>query len=89
LNADNCELVVADALKFLDQETRCFDVIFVDPPYGLQLLPRMLPKLPHRLTENGMVYAESDGEVELGPEWQIWRSGRAGQVHYYLLRKTC
>jgi hypothetical protein len=55
----------------------------------LQLLPHVLPKLLHRLTENGMVYAESDGEVELGPEWQTWRSGRAGQVHYYLLRKTC
>lgn len=88
LKAENCELVVADALKFLDQETRCFDVIFVDPPYALQLLPQVLPKLTQRLAENGMVYVESGSTVEWGPEWQIWRSGHAGQIHYYLLRKS-
>jgi len=89
LNAENCELVVADALKFLDRETRRFDIIFVDPPYDLHLLPRVLPKLMARLTDDGMVYAESDTPLEAGPEWQVWRSGSAGQVHYYLLRKVC
>lgn len=89
LKAENCELVTADALKFLDWETRRFDVIFVDPPYGLQLLPRVLPKLLDRLSDDGLVYAESDSALEVGPEWQVWRSGSAGQVHYYLLRKAC
>jgi len=89
LNAENCELVAADALKFLDKETRRFDVIFVDPPYDLHLLPRVLPKLLPRLSDDGMVYAESDSALEVGPEWQVWRSGNAGQVHYYLLRKAC
>ena len=89
LNAENCELVVADALKFLDREMRRFDVIFVDPPYDLHFLPRVLPMLLARLNEDGMVYAESDTPLEVGPEWQVWRSGNAGQVHYYLLRKAC
>ncbi|MDP2784875.1 MAG: 16S rRNA (guanine(966)-N(2))-methyltransferase RsmD [Sulfurimicrobium sp.] len=89
LNAENCELVAADALKFLARETRCFDIIFVDPPYDLHLLPRVLPKLLARLSDDGMVYAESDRVLEVGPEWQVWRSGSAGQVHYYLLRKAC
>ena len=88
LHAENCELVVADALKFLDKEMRCFDVIFVDPPYDLHLLPRVLPLLLDRLTEDGMVYAESDTALDAGPEWQVWRKGSAGQVHYYLLRKA-
>lgn len=88
LNAENCELVVADALKFLDRETRRFDIIFVDPPYDLHLLPRVLPRLLACLSDDGMVYAESDTPLDAGPEWQVWRSGSAGQVHYYLLRKT-
>ncbi|BCB28516.1 methyltransferase [Sulfurimicrobium lacus] len=88
LHAENCELVVADALKFLDQETRRFDVIFVDPPYDFHLLPRVLPLLLDRLTEDGMVYTECDTTLEIEPEWQVWRSGKAGQVHYYLLRKA-
>ncbi|MEN6586842.1 MAG: 16S rRNA (guanine(966)-N(2))-methyltransferase RsmD [Sulfuricella sp.] len=88
LHAENCELVVADALKFLDKEMRRFDVIFVDPPYDLHLLPRVLPLLRDRLTGDGTVYAESDTTLDAGPEWQVWRSGSAGQVHYYLLRKA-
>ncbi|MDD5404236.1 MAG: 16S rRNA (guanine(966)-N(2))-methyltransferase RsmD [Sulfuricella sp.] len=89
LSAENCELVTTDALKLLDLETRRFDVIFVDPPYDSHLLPRVLPRLLARLSDGGMVYAESDSALEVGPEWQVWRSGSAGQVHYYLLRKAC
>jgi 16S rRNA (guanine966-N2)-methyltransferase len=89
LSAENCELVTTDALKLLDLETRRFDVIFVDPPYDSHLLPRILPRLLARLSDGGMVYAESDSALEVGPEWQVWRSGSAGQVHYYLLRKAC
>ncbi len=38
LKAENCELIVADALEYIARETQHFDVIFVDPPYQLNLL---------------------------------------------------
>jgi 16S rRNA G966 N2-methylase RsmD len=88
LKADNFELVVADALKFLGQETRRFDVIFVDPPYQLNLLPLVLPGLLPHLEDDGLVYAEADAPLEFASEWQVWRQGRAGLVHYYLLKKA-
>lgn len=88
LKADNFELVVADALKFLGQEMRRFDVIFVDPPYQLNLLPLVLPGLLPHLEDDGLVYAEADAPLEFVSEWQVWRQGRAGLVHYYLLKKA-
>lgn len=88
LKAENCELVVADALKFLDHETRRFDVIFVDPPYQQNLLPIVLPRLPPHLAEDGLVYTEADTPLEFEADWQILRQGKAGLVHYYLLKKA-
>jgi 16S rRNA (guanine(966)-N(2))-methyltransferase RsmD len=88
LRAENCELAVADALKFLDQETRQFDVIFVDPPYQLNLLPLVLPRLTPHLADDGLVYTEAATPLEFAAEWQVWRQGKAGLVHYYLLKKA-
>lgn len=87
LGASNLELVAGDAPKFLQEDARRFDVIFLDPPYRDRLVPEMLARLAPRLNEGGMVYAESDGTLDLGDDWDIWRSGRAGAVHYYLLRR--
>ncbi|MBZ0104605.1 MAG: 16S rRNA (guanine(966)-N(2))-methyltransferase RsmD [Sulfuricella denitrificans] len=88
LKAVNCELVVADALKFIEQDARRFDVVFVDPPYQMNLLPLVLPGLLPHLEGDGLVYAESDAPLDFEAEWQVWRQGRAGQVHYYLLKKA-
>lgn len=88
LGSETLELVAADALKFLARESRRFDIIFVDPPYDSGLLPALLPSLLPCLADDGMVYAESDAAFDPGSEWLTWRSGSAGQVHYYLLKKA-
>ncbi len=88
LGSETLELVAADALKFLAHEPRRFDIIFVDPPYDSGLLPALLPSLLPCLADDGMVYAESAAAFDPGPEWLTWRSGSAGQVHYYLLKKA-
>jgi 16S rRNA (guanine966-N2)-methyltransferase len=88
LGAEALEFVTGDALKFLFRETRRFDVVFADPPYALRLLPVLLPMLEARLAENGMIYGESDTAFDPGPGWGVWRSGRAGLVHYFLLKKV-
>lgn len=88
LKAENFELVTSDALKFLEQKTQPFDVIFVDPPYQMNLLPLVLPNLPPHLSGDGLVYTEADTPLIFAPEWRIWRQGKAGTVHYYLLQKA-
>jgi 16S rRNA (guanine966-N2)-methyltransferase len=87
LGADRLETVAADALKFLSREKRLFDVIFLDPPFHQGILSLLLPLLPERLAPDGYVYAETEGALEPGKGWEVWRSGRAGNVHYCLLKQ--
>jgi len=87
LDAQHFELMAGDAFRFLAQDTRRFDVIFADPPYSRELLPKLLPLLGTHLTEGGLVYVEDDAALAPLEGWGIWRSGRAGKAHYYLLRQ--
>lgn len=98
LNADQISVYCADALKFSSQLARAgrmFDLIFLDPPFQKDLLPRVLPFCPRLLATDGLVYVESDepitneklhfwmGNGESG--LQMIREGQAGQVYYHLL----
>lgn len=85
LPAPNVELVCADGVKFLISDRRVFDVVFLDPPFRLGLLPELLRELPGHLAAGGHVYVETAQPVELESGWQAWREGKAGQVHYQLL----
>ncbi len=88
LGAPQIRLAPMDALKFLDSGRQLFDVIFVDPPYRLALLPKLLPKLSLHLAEGGLVYVEDDNFLEPGADWLVWRKDRAGNVYYQLLKKS-
>ena len=85
LGAEQVELVAMDALKFITSDWRVFDIIFLDPPYRLELLPELLPLLPPHLAKNGLVYMESENLPAPDAGWQVWRSGRAGKVNYQLV----
>ncbi len=86
LQADQIELLMLDALKFIMSDKRLFDVIFLDPPYRQGLVPRVLPLLPFHLSKNGLIYVETDNPLELEEGWSVWRGGQAGRVYYQLLR---
>ncbi len=86
LGAMQIQLTSADALNFLDFDRQLFDVIFLDPPYRLGMLPKLLSLLPLHLAEDGLVYLEYDKFSEPGPEWLVWRRGSAGKVCYQLLK---
>lgn len=85
LGARNAEIVHADALHYLPRETRCFNVIFLDPPFHKDVLTLLFPFLEARLAPGGVVYVESEKPLQPGPGWQVRRDGRAGNVFYALL----
>lgn len=84
LVAEQVEIVAASALQFLGLNDERFDVIFVDPPFGSDLLAQVLPLLATRLNEAGCVYLESAQLPDLPDGWQVLRQGKAGKVHYLL-----
>ena len=75
-----------DGLEFVSRDEQLYDVIFLDPPFGGDYLPGLLEMLPQHLSEEGLLYLESSETVEVLPPWLFVKSGRAGQVHYQLLK---
>ncbi len=93
LKATQVTIRRGDALVQLGSLPGSFDLIFLDPPYGLNLLPQLLPACIRLLAPEGLVYAESDrsftedtGDWLAG--WQVVRADKAGQVHYALLARN-
>jgi 16S rRNA (guanine966-N2)-methyltransferase len=81
----------ADALQFLHGASRRFEVVFLDPPFGGDLLGRATARLAAAgfVGPGSAIYVEAAAEQEL-PEmpagWQPQRTGKAGEVGYHLLR---
>jgi 16S rRNA (guanine966-N2)-methyltransferase len=86
LKAGQVRLLRMDALQFLAQDMQPFDVIFLDPPFGQGWLEKLLPVLEPHLAPEGMVYAEAESPLQDSADWQIYRHGKAGNVHYHLLK---
>lgn len=87
LGAQEFEPVCADGLQWLKQDGRVYDVIFLDPPFAADLLPRLWPLLPQRLGPDGAVYIESGAPLTVPAGWTLWRHGRTGVVYYGLAKK--
>ena len=86
LQASSVELVRTDALEFLATDVRAYDVVFLDPPYAMSDREPLLTRVRQRLAPGAMVYSEWPEPANLGAGWEVVRDGRAGAVHYRLLR---
>ncbi len=88
LHATRLTLVQDDALAWLGRVRGVYDVIFLDPPFQAGLLDKLLPLLAAILSVDGCAYVESGAAIEAPPGMVLFKRGRAGQVHYGLLRKV-
>jgi 16S rRNA (guanine966-N2)-methyltransferase len=86
LGFSNIALRSDDGLEFAKQQNRPFDVIFLDPPFNSDYLPKLMPLLANMLTGEGMVYLESGEKFEPDAAWQVIKQARAGAVFYQLLQ---
>jgi 16S rRNA (guanine966-N2)-methyltransferase len=86
LQAAQVELVRGDAVKFLNSRSRSFDVVFLDPPYNRGWLERIEPLLDRVLQPDGWLYVEAEAPLEGLAGWTTVKQGRAGQVHFHLMR---
>ena len=86
LNLHNIALRNEDGLNFASRVNEQFDVIFLDPPFKSDYLEKLLPQLAKQLMRKGLLYVESGTEFEADENWQVYKQGRAGAVHYQLLQ---
>lgn len=85
LGAANLTIVRGDALEFARGAASQFDVVFIDPPYRLDLHAPALALVRGLLAQGGRVYVESDTLIEPSGEWIALKKGRAGNVRFHLL----
>ncbi len=85
LKAENAQIVNADALQFLANNSLLFDVVFLDPPYQQGWLDKVLPVLHQHLSEDGLAYVEAEYALADTPDWKVLKQGKAGNVFYHLL----
>ena len=85
LGARNLTVVRGDALEFARETRARFDIVFVDPPYRLDLQVAALGLVRGLLADGGRVYVEGEAHFEVPRGWTVLRKSRAGNVHFHLL----
>ncbi|HEX4984714.1 MAG TPA: 16S rRNA (guanine(966)-N(2))-methyltransferase RsmD [Burkholderiales bacterium] len=87
LGARQVELLRADAFGFLASDGQHYDVVFLDPPFRENWLPRLLPMLAPRLATEARIYLESPQPPDALPDgYAVLKRARAGQVHGLLIK---
>jgi 16S rRNA (guanine966-N2)-methyltransferase len=93
LSARAIEIAEADALRLAASlAPGSFDVVFLDPPFGDDVLARAVELAAPLVNADGFLYVESGVSLDLEGAgalvgWTIVRRGKAGAVHYHLLRR--
>lgn len=92
LQTQSAEVIRAEALSYLDGPAAPFDVVFLDPPYQSDWLPRCIERLEQAdwLKAHAWIYLEVAAKTGLPPlpsTWRVIRSKTAGEVGYHLVER--
>lgn len=87
---DTDEIVVhqADALQWIKTTDQVFDIIFLDPPFGKNMIEQSLSVLAESecVGEQTLIYVESESVWQPEKNVEVIKQAKAGQVHYTLLK---
>jgi 16S rRNA (guanine966-N2)-methyltransferase len=93
LKADAVRLQRGDGIAILKAlPPASVDVVFIDPPFDAPIFDKALAAAAHAVTAQGAIYLEApkawvDADlVDWGLE--VVRAGKAGKVHYHLLKRV-
>lgn len=87
LGALQVRVHAGDARMVLDRlDDARFDLVLLDPPFGQDLLSGLWDKLPAVLSPDGLLYIEAESPLRAPAEYEVLRNGKAGHVHFQLLR---
>jgi 16S rRNA (guanine966-N2)-methyltransferase len=100
LKAEQISLQRGDALllsKHLVSRGEKFDLIFLDPPFNLGFLEKIMPLCSDLMKVDGVLYVESEQALDFQDDsnvpawctgWQVLRQDKAGSVHFHLLQRN-
>ena len=93
LNAnEKAKVFTMDGVKFLKGEAIKYDLVFLDPPYHLDFMQKVVPLLEDNdwLNDKAMLYLEIEKRQALPvlPEnWIKLKEKTAGEVNYFLFQR--
>ncbi|MBJ9951640.1 MULTISPECIES: 16S rRNA (guanine(966)-N(2))-methyltransferase RsmD [unclassified Acinetobacter] len=90
LKVENCQLKVQTAQQALSNLNEQFDLIFLDPPYSLNLWEELAQKADLYLADQALIYVEADralSQLNLPSTWQLQKQTKAGVVQAGLFKK--
>lgn len=83
------QVISTDALSYIQRPGERFDLVFLDPPYGENLLPQLLPAVARLVQDGGLIVCESDAEQQL-PEaverFYLERTRQYGRIRLWFYR---
>lgn len=90
LKEDNVKIVFGDSLNFIKEKNEKFDIVFVDPPYKLEVYEDIVKTLTlnDELEDGGIIVLESERELEFDKSsFREVRFYKYGIAKVYILRK--
>jgi 16S rRNA (guanine966-N2)-methyltransferase len=90
LKADVLRVEGSEAIAWMARaQGGSFDLVLLDPPFGSDLAEQALPLAARLVAGGGFIYLEARQALPAAPEgWLVHRQGRAGAVHFHLLRRA-
>ena len=91
LKAENCQLMISTAQQALVKLHSGFDVVFLDPPYSLDLWQELAELAEPLINPNAYIYVEADrdlSQLKLPASWQKIKETKAGLVRAGLYQKV-
>lgn len=90
LKCDNVEIVYKDSLTFLKECTETFDIVFVDPPYKLDVYETVVETLTkgNLLSNNGIIVLESERDLNIDEsKFKSVRTYKYSLAKVYILKR--
>ena len=90
LKRENICIKIDDVLSFLSGNPGNFDIIFVDPPYKLEIYEEVVKVLNkrHIVSDNGIIVLESERELNIDESlFKSVKFYKYGLAKIYILRK--
>lgn len=92
LKLDPATVATLEAAVFLRGAAQPHDLVFLDPPFALDLWAPLAQQLESGgwLSAHALIYVESPraGVPGLPPNWSVHREGHAGEVRFALYRRS-
>ena len=92
LAADQIKIVQSDVFRYLAGDAEPFDVVFIDPPFAMDLAVQTCQWLEEKgwLSKHAKIYVEAESTLKLDdiPEnWRQLKSKVAVEVGYHLFER--